>query len=106
MPAKITRMQDQPVVVAFLTGNISHDDISTIHEQTARLMANEQRIYRIMDMREAQDISGNTLGNLMNDDTRVTAAIVGSNDLSVHNVPVFADMDDALNYVREISIRS
>ncbi|MCI0709861.1 MAG: hypothetical protein L0154_06830, partial [Chloroflexi bacterium] len=99
MPAKITLMKDQPVVVAFLSGSISHDDLVTITEQTQHFMANEQRIYRIMDVREADSISGDTL-SLMNDGSHITAAIVGSNDLSLHNIPVFTDMDDALNYVR------
>jgi hypothetical protein len=106
MPAKITRMKDQPVVVAFLTGEISHDDIITITEQTRRLVPNEQRFYRIMDVREAKVRSRDALNDLITSDGRMMAAIVGSDDLAVHNVPVFADMDDALNYVREINTHS
>lgn len=105
MPAKITLMKDQPVVVAFLSGSISHDDLVTITEQTQHLMANQPRIYRIMDVREADSISHDTL-NLMNDESHITAAVVGSNDLALHNIPVFPDMDEALNYVRKINVHS
>ena len=127
MPAQVERFTSEPIVIARLSGHITVEDMENVYADTLELFADDSapKIYRITDVRQADSNFGEIMKILMaarnapgsSTDPRIKVIFVGSNSwnkmareaLSRNqfggvNIPIFAEMKDALDYARHCMV--
>ncbi len=123
MPIHFEWMEGEPILLASLSGKVTPEMIYQLYEESARLADEAGHAYRITDV---SDLDG-SFGDLVlvmakaasgqpgsPSDPRITAVLVGSEMLvriyaeglrqeqyGKLNVPLFANHDEALVYLRE-----
>ena len=120
MPVTVTRIEDEPILLARMTGYVTCRDINNIYMLSNQLITSaDKKIYRITDVRESsssftemikciqrptQELAAST------EDPRVQVVFVGIHSWNQFfrntmqnrgvDIAVFMDMDKALESVR------
>lgn len=125
MPIEVVKLEDEPIVIATLTGKVTTADLSLLYEETlAYIDAETPYLYRISDVREATsnfpemskiNMEARERMGAVSDSRIRKLVIVGSNQWSEMyreavqrwsynqiEIPVFATVDEALAYIRDL----
>ncbi len=125
MPVEVTKLEDEPIVIATLTGQVTTADLIAIYEQTLAFIDEETPyLYRISDVRDATsnfpemskiNTEARERMGAVSDSRIRKLVIVGSNrwsemyreavqrwSYSQIEIPVLDTIAEALDYLRQL----
>jgi hypothetical protein len=121
MSVTVTRMDDEPILIADFAGKVTAEDIVTMFELSTALIEDGEAVFRISDFTDVTSEIAEVFKAVdtlrqrpegSSGDLRITPVLVGRNQWSVnaHNIvkdieamsiPIFFTRDDALAYIRK-----
>lgn len=121
MPVTVYRVDDEPLLIATLTGEVTRETLLTMYERSAALFTEaDTTLYRITDLRHIETSIGVALQALADAradipgsvaDPRIHGIILGNNRwariasdtigrVTGYEVPIFDAMGEARRYVK------
>lgn len=120
MSVTVYRIENEPILIATLTGVVDASMMQSLYEQSAALISEREAVYRVTDFRQVttsfEEIlkifaaaSADTAGSTS--DPRIRPVLLGDNqwsriaqDVMVRSggmeIPIFASMREAMQYIR------